>query len=78
MSTLKTLAIHVTPHARENKIEEIGQDAFAIKVTAAAEKGKANLAVIKLLSKALHLAKSRFTIIRGANTRHKVVDILTD
>lgn len=78
MSILKTLSVHVTPHARENKIEEIGQDAFVIKVTAAAEKGKANLVVIKLLSKALHLAKSRFTIIRGANTRHKVIDILAE
>ncbi len=78
MSILKTLSIHVTPHARKNKLEEISQDTYIIKVTAAAEKGKANLAVIKLLSKALHLAKSRFTIIRGANTRHKVIDILAE
>ncbi len=78
MSTLKTLSVHVIPRARENKLEETSQDAFVIKVTAPPEGGKANLAVIKLLSKVLHLAKSRFKIIRGANARHKVIDVLTE
>ena len=74
----KTITVKVTAHAGENSLKEAGTDHFLAKVTATPEDGKANLALIKLLSKALHLAKSRFTIIRGITDRHKVIEIRSE
>lgn len=78
MTVVRTLSLKVTPHAHENSLLAIGGDSFVAKVTAPPDEGKANKAVIKLLSKALHLAKSRFTIIHGATDRHKVIGILSE
>lgn len=47
-----------------------------IGVTAAPEDGKANAAVITLLSRALDLPKSRCDRVPGATARDKVVRIL--
>jgi uncharacterized protein YggU (UPF0235/DUF167 family) len=78
MPPYKNLSIKVSPHARENKLEWVGMNTYIAKVTVAPEDGKANEAIIKLLSKTLHMAKSRFTIIRGATDRHKVIGILPE
>ena len=39
------------------------------------EDGKANAAVIKLLAKALGVAKSRLVLVRGATSRDKLFRI---
>jgi uncharacterized protein (TIGR00251 family) len=70
------LNIRVTPNAAENRVEvEINSDGtkqFYVHVTATPEDGKANQAVIKILSKELKRPKSAFTIIRGHKNRDKV------
>ncbi|WP_343502982.1 DUF167 domain-containing protein [Alloyangia pacifica] len=64
------LELRVTPKASRNEIrEEEGQ--IRVYVTTVPENGKANEAVIKLLSKALGVPKSRLTLIRGATSRDK-------
>ncbi|NDV98365.1 DUF167 domain-containing protein [Salipiger sp. PrR002] len=64
------LEVRVTPKASRNEIrEEDGQ--IRIYVTTVPENGKANDAVVKLLSKALGVPKSRLTLIRGATSRDK-------
>lgn len=64
------LELRVTPKASRNEIrEEEGQ--MRVYVTTVPENGKANEAVIKLLSKALGVPKSRLTLIRGATSRDK-------
>jgi len=65
----------VKPHARHNLIEWIDEDTVKISVTAVAEKGKANEAVIERLSEELGIAKSRMTIVRGFTTRMKQVEV---
>lgn len=37
--------------------------------------GEANLAVIKQLAKHFHTAKSNITIVRGAKSKHKLIEI---
>lgn len=65
------LAVRVTPKASRNRITvEEGQ--VRVYVTTLPEDGKANLAVQKLLSKALGIAKSRLTLLRGQTSRDKV------
>jgi uncharacterized protein len=74
------LIVHLTPKASHNKIEgwtldEKGQKVLRVKVTAVPEDGKANEALIKLLSQALHISKSRISLVRGATSRVKQLEI---
>lgn len=74
------LTIHLTPKASHNKIEgwawdEKGLKILRIKVTAVPEDGKANEALIKLLSKTLHIPLSRISLTRGATARIKQLEV---
>lgn len=74
-----TLRIKVTPKAKSERIKkEVSTDGavlYKIYVTAAPEDGKANEAVIKLLSKALGIAKSNLTTTHGHTSREKTIKI---
>lgn len=65
------LSVRVIPKASRNAIRREGA-LLRVQVTAVPEDGKANAAVVKLLSKALGLPKSRLTLIRGETARDKV------
>lgn len=71
------LKIKVIPKAKIEKIkEEIKADdsiIYKVYVNAPPEDGKANEAVIKLLSKELGISKSSFTIMHGHTTREKTI-----
>ena len=74
------LLIHLTPGASHTKIEgwEIdvkGEKRLRVKVTAVPEDGKANEALIKLLSKTFRVAKSNVFLVRGEKTRLKEVEV---
>ncbi|AMO71071.1 DUF167 domain-containing protein [Sphingorhabdus sp. M41] len=73
------LTVKVTPNAGDNSISLPGATGPAgillIRVTATPENGKANAAVLKLLSKALRLPRTSLEIIRGNNARTKLVRI---
>ncbi len=71
--------VKVTPRARNERIRKIaGADAspvYRVYVTAAPEGGKANEAVIRLLSKALGISKSSLTITHGLTSPDKTIRI---
>lgn len=74
------LIVHLTPKASHTKIEgwavdEKGQKILRVKVSAVPEDGKANEALIKLLSKTLHIPQSRISLTRGATARIKQLEI---
>ncbi len=62
--------LRVTPRASRDMIEETPAG-LRVTVTAPPEDGKANASVTKLLARALGVAKSRLTLIRGATARDK-------
>ncbi len=62
--------LRVTPKASRDRIVQDG-DTLRIYVTTVPENGKANAAVQKLLARALGVAKTRLTLIRGATSRDK-------
>ncbi len=65
------IKVKVTPKAARNTVqEEAGQ--LKISVTTVPEGGKATRAVTKLLARALGVAPSRLTLLRGATSRDKV------
>lgn len=67
------LSVRVQPNSSKNMV--IGQyaDQIKIAVTAAPEKGKANKAVIRILSNCLGLKNSDVQIISGEKSRDKIV-----
>ncbi|MGB9765916.1 MAG: DUF167 domain-containing protein [Sulfurihydrogenibium sp.] len=69
------IKIKVKPGASKNEVKKIEENFFEVKVTAVAEKGKANEKVIELLSDFLKVPKSKVKIVRGLTSRDKEVEI---
>ena len=69
-----TVELRAQPRARRTALACVG-DALRAQVTAPAEDGKANAAVIELLAATWKLPKSAFAVTRGATARDKVLSI---
>ena len=65
------IAVRVTPKSSRNAVV-IEAGTIRVYVTVVPEGGKATAAVVTLLAKALGVAKSRLTLLRGATGRDKV------
>ncbi len=77
------LDIRLTPNAAHNRIEDIfidgeGRPRLKVKVTAVPENGKANGALVKLMSKSTKRGKGDFEIISGKLDRNKTVLVKGD
>ena len=69
------LSLRVQPRASRNEVLGVRDGRLLIRTTAAPADGKANRAVIKLLSALLGIAPSRIRLVRGQTQRNKVVRI---
>jgi uncharacterized protein (TIGR00251 family) len=65
------LLVRAHPGARRNAILGVREGALRIAVTAAPEKGKANQAIIALLSKTLGISKSKIELVSGETSPNK-------
>lgn len=77
------VAIRLVPRARADRVVAIGATAgggrvLKATVTAPAESGRANGALLKLLACAWHIPHRDLSIIQGATSRGKVVHIAGD
>lgn len=70
----KIFNVRVTPHAKRNKITE-SDGVLRVYTTTAPEKGKANGAVVELLSDYFKVPKSRIKILKGDTSRDKIIAI---
>jgi len=70
-----TLAVRVHPGARRNAITGMHDGAFKIALTTPPVDGRANEALIAFLSDALHIPRSRITLLSGATSRSKLLRI---
>jgi uncharacterized protein (TIGR00251 family) len=68
-------AVRAHPQAKRNAITGTHAGAIKVAVTAAADKGKANEAIVDVLSQALGIARSQVAIVSGATSRTKKVII---
>lgn len=66
------LPVRAQPGARQNKLGGAHNGSLRVAVTTAPENGKANQAIIELLSKSLGLAKSDIRLVRGVASREKL------
>jgi len=69
------LFIKVRPGAKDNKIEQIGENEFKISVKEPAKEGRANRAAIKALAEYFGLPQSSVKIISGLKSKNKVVEL---
>lgn len=69
------LLLRVMPKAGRNEIAGVRNGRLLVKITTAPEGGKANAAVIKLLSKTWRLPASAFAVTSGATARDKTLTI---
>ncbi|MEP3486936.1 MAG: DUF167 domain-containing protein [Sneathiella sp.] len=72
------MRIRVTPNASANRVDgwnerADGQCWLKVKITAVPEKGKANKALIKWLTRVLGYAQRDFELIQGETDRNKTV-----
>ena len=68
------MRIHVLtkPGSKQNLIEKIGEILYYVNLKAPAKKGKANAAIIKLLSKYFN---SKVKIVAGFKSKNKIIEI---
>lgn len=69
------IAVKVIPRSSKNSIEW-EQDNLKVRLTAPPVDGLANEALIALLAERLALPKRAITIVRGATSRQKTVEIV--
>jgi uncharacterized protein (TIGR00251 family) len=70
--------LKVSPKSAKNEIKFISEGTYQIKTTAIAQGGKANIAVVEILSKHFKVAKSLIKIVGGKSAKNKIVDIQKD
>lgn len=73
-----TIRLRVTPNASKSAVVGVCKDgagnmSLKVSTTAQPEKGKANKAVIAILSKTFGTAKSVFKVVSGETDRNKTV-----
>jgi uncharacterized protein (TIGR00251 family) len=69
------IEVNVQPRASREGLSRAADGTLRVRVNAAPVEGEANEAVLKALSKALGLPKSRLTIERGQTSRRKLIRI---
>lgn len=67
--------VRVQPNARKSELVGFSDSAWQVRVSAPPVKGKANAALIALLSEVLSVGKSRLSIIKGNTSRNKVITV---
>ena len=68
--------VHAIPRSSKNEIVgTMANGSLKVKLTAAPVDGKANEALVELLSEEYGVAKSRIRIVKGESGRRKVVEI---
>ena len=75
---MKYMRIFVTAktNAREEAVQKIDETHFVVSVKASPVEGKANIALIKILSRFLKIPKSQIVLRSGATGKKKVFEIL--
>ncbi len=69
------LSIKVIPNVRRSEVvEETGF--LKVKVDAPAKEGKANKRLIEILAEHFKIPKSKIKILKGHNSKNKLVEIL--
>jgi uncharacterized protein (TIGR00251 family) len=67
-----TFPVRAQPKASRNEVGGSREGALKVRVTAPADRGKANAAIVKELARALGVPRSCVELVRGAASRDKL------
>lgn len=70
------LALHIQPRGSRNAIEGLHGDAIKVRLTAPPVEGAANEALVRFLAETLGCPRSAVTLVAGATSRRKTVEVL--
>ncbi|HYM27624.1 MAG TPA: DUF167 domain-containing protein [Steroidobacteraceae bacterium] len=69
------VSVRLTPRGGRDAVEGWDGEVLRVRVSAAPVNGGANEALVRLLAKSLGLPASRVTLVAGARSRLKLVDV---
>jgi len=69
------ITVKVKTKAKEQRVEKVAENVFAVWVKEPAQKGKANSAVIKAVAKHFKTPQSNVQIASGLSSRQKIIII---
>jgi uncharacterized protein (TIGR00251 family) len=72
------ISVKVKPNAKQEKIEKVNESHFLVWVKERPQEGKANKAVIKVLSEYFGVPQSQVVLLKGQASREKIIEIKTD
>ena len=67
--------VHVIPNSRQSSVMTTGENALDVRMDQPAVDGRANKRLLEILSEYYKTPKSSITIVRGAKSRDKIVNI---
>lgn len=70
------IKLKVHPDSRQSALVKKADDAYEVWVKAAAERGLANAAALRILAQALRQDVRRLHIIKGATSPNKIIKVL--
>lgn len=68
------ISVRVKPNTKEEKVEKVGE-VFTVYVKEPAKEGRANRAVIELLSEYFKIPKSQIVILTGIKSKQKIIEV---
>ena len=71
-----TVSVRLKPNAKQEKVTAAEDGSLLAWVNAPPVEGRANAALIELLSETLDIPKSYLSIKRGLGSRNKVVEVI--
>ena len=70
------ISVRVIPDARQANITKVGEASYEIRVDETAVRGRANKRLLEILSDHFNVGRSSVSIVRGAKSRDKIVEIV--
>lgn len=70
--------VWVKTNTKSERVEKTGKNQFKIWTKEPAKENKANLAIIKIISRIYKIPKSSISLVRGRKSREKIFEINID
>lgn len=72
---MRLIKAKVTVEAKKEAVRRKTEDSFDVSVRASAERGEANVAVLRVLSETLGVLPNKLRIVKGGRSSAKIIEI---